>query len=272
MGRALRDAPRVRVEWYGSRMGKRKAVIVLDTETAPIMPMGDIVDAKRMRVYDMGYIVRDKHSGEVYAERSFVCADTFFNGRDFMTSAYYADKLPQYYAGIATGGEWTPVAFAKALRSLISDVDTWGVREIWAYNARFDSDALDATIKDVSAGVAETLSDVCPSVEWRDIWTYAQVITGTNRYCEWATANGFVSDAGIPRTSVEFLIKYLDANADFTERHTALDDARHESRIFSLCLATHAKQPKKLGNGYRAAMAWAKQTGHYVPKDKRQSK
>lgn len=53
-------------------MGKRKTVIVIDTETAPVAPMGDKVDAKRMRVYDMGYIVRDKYTGEVYAERSFV--------------------------------------------------------------------------------------------------------------------------------------------------------------------------------------------------------
>ena len=248
---------------------KRKAVLIFDSETAPIAPMGDVVDAKRMRVYDMGYIVRDKYSGEVYAERSFVCADTFFNGRDYMTSAYYADKLPQYYAGIATGGEWKPVAFASAVRCMIDDVQTWGASEIWAYNARFDMDALNATLKDVSAGIVREFGEICPGVRWRDIWTFAQVITGTAKYCEWATENGFVSDAGIPRTGVEFLIKYLDSNADFAERHTALDDARHESRIFSLCLATHAKQPAKMGNGYRAAMAWAKQTGHYIPKDKR---
>lgn len=249
---------------------KRKAIIVLDTETAPVAPMGDIVDAKRMRVYDMGYIVRDKRSGEVYAERSFVCADTFFNGREFMTSAYYADKLPQYYAGIATGGEWEPVAFAKAVRTLIDDMSVFGANEVWAYNAKFDKDAINATLKDVSAGVVTDLAELAPRAKWRDIWAFAQTITGTTRYCEWATANGFVSDAGIPRTGVEYLIKYLNADAGFAERHTALDDARHESRILSLCLASHAKQPQTLGNGYRAAMRWAKQTGHYIPKEKRQ--
>lgn len=245
--------------------GKRKTVIVLDTETAPIMPMGDIVDAKRMRVYDMGYIVRDKWSGEVYAERSFVCADTFFNGREYMTSAYYAEKLPQYYAGIATGGEWEPMSFASAFKQFHEDCETWGVSEVWAYNARFDRDALNATCKDVSAGMLETFT----ALKWRDIWTYAQGITGTNRYCEWATAHGYVSDAGIPKTGVEVLIKYLHDDNDFAERHTALDDARHESNILSLCLARGWKQPKTLGNGYRAAMAWAKQTGHYIPKEKR---
>lgn len=253
-------------------MGKRKTVIVIDTEATPIAPMGDVVDAKRMRVYDMGYIVRDKYSGEVYAERSFVCADTFFNGREYMNSAYYADKLPQYYAGIATGGEWDPVAFSKAFRRINNDIETFGVTELWAYNARFDRDTLDATTKDISAGTLFKFNELHPEVEWRDIWRYAQCITGTNRYCEWATAHGYVSDAGIPKTGVETLIKYLNDDSEFSERHTALDDARHESRILSLCLARGGKQPKKLGNGYRAAMLWAKQTGHYIPKDKRKSK
>lgn len=247
--------------------GKRKTVIILDTETAPVVKMRptEPVDAKKMRVYDLGYIVRDKYSGEIYTERSFVCADTFFNGREFMTSAYYAEKLPQYFAGIATGGEWKPMSFADAFKCFHEDVKTWGVSEVWAYNARFDRDALNATCKDVSAGLRETFTNL----EWRDIWTFAQGITGTNKYGEWATAHGFVSERGIPKTGVEFLVKYLNDNAEFIERHTALDDARHESRIFSICLNRGFKQPKTIGNGHVAAMKWAKQTGHYIPKNKR---
>lgn len=247
-------------------MGKRKTVVVLDTETAPIASMGNVVDANKMRVYDLGYIVRDKYTGEVYAERSFVCADTFFNGRRFMDSAYYAAKLPQYYAGIATGGEWSPVAFADAFKTFHEDCETFGVSEVWAYNSQFDEKALNATCKDVSAGMVETFTDL----RWRDIWRYAECITGTNRYCEWATAHGYVTKTGTPSTGVETLIKYLDGDTGFCERHTALDDARHESRIFSLCLARGGKQPKTCGYGYGAALKWAKQTGHYIPKKNRQ--
>lgn len=249
--------------------GKRKTVIVLDTETAPIVKMGDIVNANNMRVYDLGYIVRDKWGGEVYAERSFVCADTFFNGRNFMDSAYYSNKIPQYYAGIASDGEWTPTSFASALRTLIADMDTWGVSEVWAYNSTFDATAIDATIRDISAGIVESIAELCPRIKWRDLWRFAECITGTARYCEWAAAHNYLTDAGIPRTGVEYVIKYLNGDTDFTERHTALDDARHESRILTFCLKSHSRQPKKQGNGYRAAMAWAKQTGIYIPKDRR---
>ena len=244
-----------------------KTVIVLDTETAPVVKMGEggVVDANKMRVYDLGYIVRDKYTGEVYAERSFVCADTFFNGRRFMDSAYYAEKLPQYYAGIATGGEWEPVSFADAYKTFREDCETFGVSEMWAYNSQFDEKALNATCKDVSAGMVETFTNL----RWRDIWRYAECITGTARYGEWAAAHRYLTDAGIPRTGVEYLIKYLDGDTGFSERHTALDDARHESRILSLCLARRKKQPTKAGRGYLAAMRWAKATGHYIPKSER---
>lgn len=245
---------------------KRKTVIVLDTETAPVVKMGDAVDANKMRVYDLGYIVRDKYTGEVYAERSFVCADTFFNGRGFMDAAYYADKLPQYYAGIATGGEWVPVSFADAYKAFRADCDTFEVSEIWAYNSQFDEKALDATCKDVSAGMVETFTNL----RWRDIWRFAECITGTIRYCEWATAHGYVTATGTPCTGVEYLIKYLNGDTTFSERHTALDDARHESRILSICLARGVKQPTKTGCGYAAALRWAKQTGHYIPKEQRE--
>lgn len=242
-----------------------KTIVVMDTETAPIAPMGDIVDARCMRVYDMGYIVRDKATGEVYAERSFVCADMFFDGRGLLDSAYYAQKLPQYYAGIATGGGWTPVSFADAYKTFRADVETFGAREVWAYNSQFDEAALDATCKDVSAGMVETFTQL----KWRDIWRYAECITGTARYGEWAAAHGYLTDAGIPRTGVEYLIRYLDGDAEFREPHTALDDARHESRILSLCLARRGKQPTKAGCGYLAAMRWAKATGHYIPTSER---
>ena len=111
--------------------GKCKTVIVLDTETTPIVKMGDVVDAHKMRVYDMGYIVRDKYTGEVYAERSFVCTDIFFSGRQYMDNAYYTDKLPQYYAGIATGGEWMPVSFAKFGRTIANLI-----KQRWMPHAR----------------------------------------------------------------------------------------------------------------------------------------
>ena len=65
------------------------------------------------------------------------------------------------------------------------------------------------------------------------------------------------------------MIKYLNNTDDFSERHTALDDAKHESDILTICLARGVKQPEKMGNGYNAAMRWAKQTGHYIPKEQR---
>ena len=64
------------------------------------------------------------------------------------------------------------------------------------YNSQFDEKALNATCKDVSAGMVKTFTNL----RWRDIWRFAECITGTIRYCEWATAHGYVTETGTPCT------------------------------------------------------------------------
>lgn len=248
-------------------MAKRKIVAVLDTETCPIVPMGDEVDPRKMRVYDLGYIIGGKRSGEVLCERSFVIADWFFNARDFMNSAYYANKLPQYRAGYATGGEWSIVSMREAWETFRADCKRYGVAEVWAYNCRFDYTALNESIKDASGGFARYFAPY--GVKWRDVWTLAQLITGTAGFCEWAHVHGYESAAGIPKTNVEIVTRFLFGDNEFTERHTALDDARHEWDILQHLRFRHYKTPDKWGYGYGAAMAYSKAHGYYIPKNKR---
>lgn len=242
-------------------------VVVIDTEATPIVPMSDKVDARKMRVYDVGYIVRDKRSGEVLTSKSFLVTNWYYDGRHYMDSAYYAEKLPQYNAGIATGGEWTPADLLTVWKSFSNDCKTYNVREVWAYNARFDMNVLNVSIADASNGFVTSF--VSDGIVWRDIWTLAQCITGTARYNQWAYSRGLFSVAGIAKTGVEPLISYITDNENFTERHTALDDAQNESDILTICLSRKSRQPETLGGGYRAAMAYAKTCGHYIPKDKR---
>lgn len=70
---------------------RKKYYIVLDTETANEIP--------DQLVYDLGFVVTDKQ-GNIYERFSFVINDIFLNEKDLMQTAYYADKLPQYYEGI----------------------------------------------------------------------------------------------------------------------------------------------------------------------------
>lgn len=249
-------------------MGKRKKIIVLDTEATPIVPMGDKVDPRKMRVYDVGYIVKDKKTPTVHVERSFVCGDIMFDPRDYMRSAYYANKLPQYRAAYNDGGEWAIHSFRDVYKAFKDDCKEYDVKEVWAFNCRFDTVALDATIADNSNGYIQKFTPA--GVKWCDLWRLVgETITNTAKYNEWCYQRGLYSAAGIARTNVETVTAYLTQDETFTERHTALDDARHEAAIMDYLRYRHYTTPDKWGDGWRSAGDYAKATGHYIPKDQR---
>lgn len=249
-------------------MGKRKRIIVLDTEATPIVPIGDKVDPRKMRVYDVGYIVKDKKTPTVYVERSFVCGDIMFDPRDYMRSAYYADKLPKYRASYNDGGEWAIHSFRDVYQQFRADCKEHDVTEVWAFNCRFDAIALDATIADNSNGYITKFTP--KGVKWCDLWRLAgDTITKTAKYNEWCYAHGFYSNAGIARTNVETITAFLTGDTSFTERHTALDDARHEAAIMDYLRHRHYTTPDSWGDGWRSAGDYAKRTGHYIPKNQR---
>lgn len=249
-------------------MGKRKKIIVLDTEATPVVPMGVKVDPRKMRVYDVGYIIKDKKTPTVYAERSFVCGDIMFDPRDYMRSAYYADKLPKYRAAYNDGGEWAIHSFRDVYEQFCTDCKEYGITEVWAFNCRFDALALNATIADNSNGYVTKFAP--DGVKWRDLWRLVgDTITNTADYNEWCYERGFYSVAGIARTNVETVTAYLMQDEAFAERHTALDDARHEAAIMDYLRYRHYTTPDKWGDGWRTAEKYAKRTGHYIPKNKR---
>ena len=76
--------------------------MVLDCETAPCDRTIEEVTPINMLAYDIGWVITDKR-GNVYAERSFVNADIFLDEQELMRSAYYANKVPEYWEDIKSG-------------------------------------------------------------------------------------------------------------------------------------------------------------------------
>lgn len=243
----------------------KKYVCVLDTETAPIAgcPSDGSAHPELSRVYDLGYTLVPKHgdSHDAIVSRSLLITDTFADQR-LMDSAYYADKLPQYRQGARWdgSGEWEPMSFLAAYTTFANDLKEHGVSEIWAYNARFDRCALNTTITAYSHGYRRYFAPY--GVQWYDLWCAAQAITGTKSYVTWAYEHGRTTPAGNPQTSVEALTGYVTGDPEFAERHTALDDARHEAAILErLYRYSHRGNPRSLGNGWRAAARTARELG-----------
>lgn len=216
--------------------------VVIDTETAPVAKSKE-VRADLMRVYDFGYIIAND-KGETLVSRSFVIADTFYNNQ-LMQSAYYANKLPQYYAGL--GKEWEVVSLAEAKRVFAKDCRAYSVRKAWAFNGRFDMGTLDATINDYSNGFVRYFLPF--GLKWYDIMAFAKTsICNTTKYRNFCEQYGHMTDKGNPRHTAECVYQYVSGNTEFVERHTALADCEIELEILRKCFKTRKKQPKPLRN------------------------
>lgn len=234
-------------------MDKRKGVIaIVDTETADkFARKTNKPEPWNSVVYDLGYIICDKDGNEL-CRRSLAISDTFAR-HDVMNSAYYANKLPQYYAGIKMddSGEWKMVSALEAFRLMRSDFRRHGVSTLAAYNVNFDIAALNSTIRTYSNGFKSFWFPYNMRVV--DIWDYADCITGTKRYCKWAAEHQFFTASGNPQTSAEKVYAYLTDCSDYVERHTALSDCEIEKAIYFAAKRKHTRKSKTIGRGWVAA-------------------
>ena len=64
---------------------------------------------------------------------------------------------------------------------------------------------------------------------------------------EFAIKQGFVSPAGNLRTNAEVAYKFMTGNINFSESHTALDDALIELDLLKLLMAKHKELPFGVG-------------------------
>lgn len=216
--------------------------IVLDTETCPNDRDFQGVNPYNMFAYDIGWAVVDKR-GNVYRTRSFANADIFFE-TELMNSAYYANKIPQYWERIKNG-EMILTSLYNIRKTLLADIEEFGVTQIFAHNMRFDYGALNNTQR------WETKSkyryffpyelEICDTLKMaRD------VIAKTPTYIAFCEENGYLTKNGQVRLTAEILYRYITKNNDFVESHTGLEDVLIEKEILRYCYAKHKKMRRLL--------------------------
>ena len=119
--------------------------MVIDTETCPVDKELQEVNPYNMWAYDIGWAIVDKR-GNVYKTRSFVNADIFLDEKDLMKSAYYANKIPQYWKDIKNGKR-VLTTWRNIRKAFIADIEEFGVVDIFAHNMRFDYGNLNNTAR-----------------------------------------------------------------------------------------------------------------------------
>lgn len=228
------------------KIDRRKTyIVVLDTETCPLDTSYEEVTPSNMFVYDVGFAVVDKQ-GNVYETYSFVVADIFFDEKLLMNSAYYAEKLPQYYEDIRNGKR--KVATFFTVKKTLADVmKKYNTKIISAHNARFDKGATDNTQRWLTKSKYRYFYPY-GSVLWDTLKMAHDVIAKMPTYKQFCEENGYMTSHKTPRPQekAEVLYKFISGNNDFEESHTGLEDVMIEKEILAYCFRQHKKMRKEL--------------------------
>lgn len=216
---------------------KKEMYLVIDTETANSI--------EQPLPYDIGYAVCDRY-GNIVVERSFLVAEIFLDHKEMMKSAYFAEKIPQYWEDVKKGTREIKSIF-NIRKQIKADMKEWNVKKVGAYNMGFDKRALNNVIRYCSKSLVRWFFPF--GTEFFCIWHLAcQVVLNSTSYIKFALQNGFVSEKDNIQTSAEVCYRFLTKQIDFIESHTGLEDVRIEVEIMAKCFSTHKKMNKEINS------------------------
>lgn len=210
--------------------------LVIDTETT-----NSIDDPF---CYDVGFAVVNA-AGAIFETHSYVVADIFLD-KDLMASAYFAEKIPQYWEDIKSGKRI--LRRFKTIKSILRDVVAqYGIRYVVAHNASFDNRSLNYTQRLLTSSKWRYFLPW--GCEWWDTLKMARQVLGKDEiYKQFCIDNGFTyGDEEKPkcRFTAEIIHRFLTGNLEFVEEHTGLEDVLIEKDILVYCLA-HGVESGKL--------------------------
>ena len=219
--------------------------ICLDTETANTIVKEDgQLDMSNTLFYDLGFQIVDSHGRTYGKEYSFVNSDIFVHEAELMESAYYAKKIPQYKADLASGKRKmaTTYEIRKTLCELVKEYDC---KFVIAHNARFDYNSLNNTQRWTTKSKYRYLLPC--GLEWWDSLKIARSVMGEMpTYKKFCADNGYLTKGGKPRFTAEICYRFITKDTSFKESHTGLEDVKIESEILVYCHRQHKKMRKKL--------------------------
>lgn len=219
-------------EWEKVKIDKRrKYILVIDIETANMI--GDAF------CYDIGYAVSDK-KGNIYYKDSLMIAELFFDNKDLLQTAYYKEKIPNYWKDYKQGKRRL-VTFSTAKIEIRQIMKYFNIKDIFAYNARFDYTGLNRTERYLTKS------------QYRYFFPYGtkvhcilkmarQVLFTQKSFIKFAEKNNLKTPSGkFYSNTAETAYKYMKNNSDFIESHTGLEDVLIECEIMARCFRQNKK-------------------------------
>lgn len=220
---------------------RRRYYLVVDIETANSCDEG--------LAYDIGFAVTDR-KGNIYETASLMVAEMFYNERELMRTAYYAEKLPKYWKELAQGKR-EMVGILTAKRIIKNIMEQYNISDVFAYNCSFDSRNLNITMRYLTKSKYRWFFPY--GTKFHCIQHMAcQTILQQQSYFKYAENHGLFTEKGNLSSSAESAYKYITRNADFQEEHQGLQDVLIETQILAKCFAQHKHMETKINRG-----AWA---------------
>lgn len=200
-------------------------VAILDTETT-----NSIDDPL---CYDIGYAIEDTIEKRIVLQRSFVVADIFLD-KDLMSYAYFIDKVPQYWEEIKNGKR--ELCKLSTIRKVLKDdFKNFGIKEVFAHNARFDYRSTNLTQRFLTCSKYRFFfpygTKICDTLKMS-----RQLLADDVDYNDYCRKHGFVTKTNKPQFTAEVLYRYIHKDENFVESHTALEDVMIEKDILNYCL------------------------------------
>jgi DNA polymerase III epsilon subunit-like protein len=209
-------------------------IMMIDTETTN--SLDDPI------VYDVGYSVFDL-AGNVYEEVSMANKDIITDPA-YMATAYYAEKIPNYWREIYLG-QRELLTWDKIKWRVFDACKRHNCRIIAAHNARFDNRCLNLTQRYITTSRRRYFLPY--GVEWYDTLKMCRaVLKNDPNYKPWCFEHGFITKTNQAQMTAEVVYRYITKDLDFTEAHTGLEDVRIEREIFKYCLTLNPELDGRL--------------------------
>lgn len=206
--------------------------IMLDTETTN--SLDDPI------CYDVGFAVVDRE-GTIYETHSFVVAEVFLN-EELMESAYFIEKVPQYWEDIKKGTR--KLAKFNTIRKVLAEtMKKYNTNIVIAHNARFDYRSTAKTQRYLTKSKYRYFLPYGTEV-WDTLKMAREVLKNDVDYDNFCYNNNYVTKRGCKKFTAEILYRFFTGDNDFVESHTGLEDVTIEKVIFAECMARGAESGK----------------------------
>ena len=206
--------------------------IMLDTETTN--SLDDPI------CYDVGFAVVDRE-GAIYESHSFVVAEVFLN-EELMASAYFIEKIPQYWEDIKNGTR--KLAKFNTIRKVLAEtMKKYNTNIVIAHNALFDYRSTAKTQRYLTKSKYRYFLPYGTEV-WDTLKMAREVLKNDVDYDNFCYNNNYLTKRGRKRYTAEILYRFFTGDNEFIESHTGLEDVTIEKVIFAECMARGAESGK----------------------------